>query len=219
LVVLGAVPQEAATGYGYIEKGRGLDEEFFRVRRFTEKPDAQTADVFLKGGNHLWNCGMLVFRARDMAGEMAAARPEMAAHLGEAVRLRNAGDAEGWAREFAACERLSLDYAVLEQSDHLVVMPVDAGWSDIGNWESLGLCLPADGAGNRGMGEVVALDCFDTVLIGLGGKVGALGVRDLVIVNTGDAVLVCPRERAEEVRRLAAGFAAGSTLDEERGEP
>ena len=218
LVVLGAVPQEAATGYGYIEKGRGLEEEFFQVRRFTEKPDARTAEVFLQGGNHLWNCGMLVVRAGDMAGEMAASRPEMAGHLAEAVRCRDAGDAEGWAREFAACERLSLDYAVLEQSDHLVVMPVDAGWSDIGNWESLGRCLPADDAGNRGMGDVIALDCSNTVLIGLGVKVGALGLRDLVVVSTGDAVLVCPRERAEEVRRLTDRFADRSRRDEERGE-
>ncbi len=217
LVVLGAVPHEAATGYGYIEKGRELGDEFFQVERFTEKPDAPTAKAFLQGGNHLWNCGMLVFRAADMAGEMAASRPVMAEHLGEAVRLRAAGDAEGWAREFAACECLSLDYAVLEPSDHLVVMPLDAGWSDIGNWESLGRCLPADDKGNRGMGDVVALDCSDTLLIGLGVKVGALGLHDLVVVSTGDAVLVCPRERAEEVRRLADRFAARSVADEERG--
>lgn len=198
LVTLGVRPTRAETGFGYVECGAELAPGLFEARRFVEKPAREKAEQYVASGTYLWNAGMFFFRAQAM---LAALRQ----HLPDVARV-----AETCAREPAAVSSLfpsmpsvSIDYGVMEKAARVAVVPGDFGWSDLGSWESAWELAAKDGDGNVLPAGSVALDARGNLVwdpSGRGRTYALVGVSDLVIVETEDAVLVVPRERAQEVR-------------------
>jgi mannose-1-phosphate guanylyltransferase/mannose-6-phosphate isomerase len=199
IVALGVRPRWAETGFGYLELGAPLEggpDGLTAVGRFREKPDRATAETFVASGRHLWNAGIFVFRGATLLAELARHAPELAAGVA-------AWDRGGRTPElYEALPSISIDYAVMERTDRMAALALDCGWDDLGSWQALYEVLAADGRGNRVHGDVVEIDSANNLLFAERGLIAALGVSDLVVVRTGDAVLVLPRERAQEVRRL-----------------
>lgn len=199
VLTLGVRPTRPETGYGYLELGGVLDEAtgLRRVARFTEKPDTATAERFLASGGYLWNAGIFVFRGARLLAELERLAPE----IGNGLR-RLAAEPEAAEELYAALPSLSIDHAVMEKLEDLATVPLDCGWSDLGSWDALAAALAADAAGNVTRGDVLAVDSSGSLLWAEEGQIAALGLRDLVVVRTGDTVLVAPRERSQEVRRI-----------------
>lgn len=210
VVALGVVPRWPETGFGWLELGgvapgpAGLR----RVERFREKPDAATARQFLASGRHLWNAGIFVFRGETLLGHLARLAPEIGSGLAALVR-----QPERAAEIYAALPAVSIDYAVMEKLDDIVTLPLDCGWDDLGSWQALYEVLPAGEGGNRSHGATIAVDARDNLLFADAGTIAVLGVEGLVVVRTGDTVLVLPRERAQEVRRVVDALAAAGRAD------
>ncbi len=204
IVTFGIRPTEPKTAYGYIRPGAPLGQSGVRaVDRFVEKPDAPTAARYLSEG-YLWNSGNFLFRAEVLLSELARLEPEMA----EAVQasVADATDDLGFLRldpeAFARSPQKSIDYAVMERTDRAAVVEGNFRWSDIGSWDALFDIRPRDAQGNVAHGEVVALDTQDCVVHSERQLTALVGVKDLVVVATPDAVLVVPRERAQDVKAL-----------------
>ena len=206
LVAFGIVPEYPETGYGYIQGGAPLSEDggARRIDRFVEKPDLATARLYLDAGDYYWNSGMFLFRASVYLEELEKQRPEMV----EACRAACAGAKRDLdfirleAEAFERCPSDSIDYAVMEHTDRGVVLPLEAGWSDVGSWSALWEIGDKDDEGNLLQGDVVAVDCKDSLLRSDGRLLAALGVKDLVVVDTPDVVLVAHRSQAQRVKEL-----------------
>ena len=171
--------------------------------RFVEKPDRERAAAFLAGGRHLWNAGIFVFRGDLLLELVSRHLPALSAGL-EAIAAAPGRLAE----LYRALPAISIDYGVMEKLDEIATLPLDCGWSDLGSWEALSEVLPSDGAGNSARGEVVAVDTRDNLLWSDQGTIAVLGVEGLVVVRTGDAVLVMPKGRSQEVRALVEALQA-----------
>ena len=203
LVTFGIVPTNAATGYGYIKRGEAEGNGFI-VDQFVEKPDRDTAEEYLTTGDYYWNSGMFMFKAQTYLQELDKFKPDMIRHcqlaianLQEDIRfLRLDPDA------FANCEPESIDYAVMEKTDLACVVPMDAGWSDIGSWSSLWDQGEKDEAGNTVHGDVITTNTENSFVHAESRLVATVGVKDLVIVETHDAVLVADKEQAQEVKQI-----------------
>jgi len=204
LVTFGIVPTHPETGYGYIEQGGVLEEGGFAVSRFVEKPDAVTAADYLTQGNFFWNSGMFLFRASVYLAELEKFRPDILAACRKAHEscqrdmhfIRVDRDA------FAACPDDSIDYAVMEKTEQAAMVPLDGGWSDIGSWAALWEVSDKDDAGNVLNGDVLAHQCRDIHIHADSRLVTAVGVQDLVIVETKDAVLVAHRDQVQDVKNV-----------------
>jgi mannose-1-phosphate guanylyltransferase/mannose-6-phosphate isomerase len=209
LVTFGIRPDRPHTGYGYIEAGSqgdagGPNESAQAVRRFVEKPDAATAKRYVESGRHFWNSGIFLFRASAFLRELEAFAPEIVAACRAAVE-RGASDGDFFRLEAAAFTRapgLSIDYAVMERTRSAVVVPVEMGWSDVGSWSALWELADKDASGNATEGDVVLHDVADTYLRSEGPLVAGIGISGMIVVASEDAVLVAPKERAEEVRAI-----------------
>lgn len=203
LVTFGIVPTQAATGYGYIRRGEAVGGGY-RVDEFVEKPDADTAKAYLASGDYYWNSGMFMFRASRYLEELERHNAEMVAHCRQAAA--DLTDDIGFLRlheeAFARCESDSIDYALMEKTDLACVVPMDAGWSDIGSWSSLWEQGAKDASGNTTHGDVMTTDTTDSFLHAESRLVAAVGVSDLVIVETEDAVLVADKTRAQGVKQI-----------------
>jgi len=201
VMTLGVTPRWAETGYGYLELEEGEQPAegdcVRRVRRFLEKPSPEDAARFAGSGRHLWNAGIFLFRGDRLLELLARHEPELARGL-EEIAAAPGRLAEIYPRLPAR----SIDYAVMEKLDALATLPLDCGWSDLGSWEALAEVLPADALGNAGRGDCLAVDATGNLLFSDAGTVAVLGVEGLVVVRTGDAVLVMPKHRSQEVRRL-----------------
>jgi mannose-1-phosphate guanylyltransferase len=204
MMTLGVTPRWAETGYGYLELAPGAGPEGVRrVRRFVEKPTPEDAARFVASGDYLWNAGIFVFRGATFLETLARLQPELAAGLEEIAA------APGRLRElYARLPSDSIDYAVMEKLGDISTLPLDCGWSDLGSWEALDEVLPHDDQGNAGRGDVLAVEARDNLLVSDAGTLAVLGVEGLVVVRTGDAVLVMPKERSQEVRKIIAELAA-----------
>ncbi|GAB4349092.1 MAG: mannose-1-phosphate guanylyltransferase/mannose-6-phosphate isomerase [Immundisolibacter sp.] len=206
LVTFGVVPTRAETGYGYIHVGEPLtpDAPARHVKAFVEKPDAMRAAAYLASGEHLWNGGMFLFTADAYLTELERHAPAIVAACRAACDDLQADlDFVRVAREpFLTAPGDSVDYAVMEHTDRAVVVPLDAGWSDVGSWDALLDVQPADASGNVIRGDVLTEDVSGSLIHSDSRLVAALGVRDHVIVETADAVLVADRARAQDVKRL-----------------
>ena len=208
LVTFGIVPQAPETGFGYIQAERG-GEGVRKVLRFVEKPDAATAQGYLDAGDHYWNSGMFLFRASRFLDELGRHRPDIlaaaraaSAHVdpdGEFLRL----DREA----FAASPAESIDYAVMEKTDAAMVLPVDIGWNDVGSWSALWDVSEQDGDGNAHHGDVIAVDSRNSYAYARR-LVALVGVDDLVVVETDDAVLVAAKDKVQEVKQVVARLKA-----------
>lgn len=205
LVTLGIQPNRPATGYGYIQKGEPVSDHAFRVRRFLEKPDRSTAERLLAEGGYFWNAGIFIWRADRILEEIRRFLPGLSAALRE-VRplLGTSGWNEALAKVWAQVEAISIDYGVMERAEKVAVSPMDVGWSDVGDWRAVWEVLPKDATGVAAVGEHFGVDTSNCLVWSMAGKpVVTLGVHGLVIVDTPEALLVAPLDRAQEVRDLA----------------
>jgi mannose-1-phosphate guanylyltransferase/mannose-6-phosphate isomerase len=204
LVTFGVVPNRPETGYGYIRRGDALGDGVFAVSRFVEKPDLERAEQYLADGHYLWNSGMFLFRADAVLAEFARWQPEMLARCREA--LAEGQTAQGFTclaeRPFTACRSVSFDYAVMEMTTSAAVVPADIGWNDVGSWAELWSVVQKDAQGNFLQGDVVQHDGSNNYLRSEGPLLAAVGVENLVIVATSDAVLVCRRDAAQDVKKI-----------------
>jgi len=207
VMTLGVHPVRPDTGYGYLELGALLDPDsgLRKVVRYTEKPDQATASRFVQSGNYLWNAGIFLFRAGLLLELLEAHQPDIARGL-EAIERRP----ERIAELYPQLPSISIDHGVMEHLDEVVTLPLDCGWSDLGSWEALFEVLSRDANGNVVQGEVVSVDCQDSLLLAEEGTIAVLGVEGLVVVKTRDSVLVLPKDRSQEIRKIVAAL-------EERG--
>jgi mannose-1-phosphate guanylyltransferase/mannose-6-phosphate isomerase len=203
LVTFGIIASGPETGYGYIQRGSALGATF-AIARFVEKPSPQLARSFVASGDYYWNSGMFLFRARRYLQELARFAPEMARICETAFREAKA-DLDFTRIDpasFEACPADSIDYAVMEKTADAVMIPLDAAWSDVGSWSSLHEASDADAHGNVSFGDVITEDTHGSFLYSESRLVAAVGVKDHVIVETKDAVLVAPKQRVQDVKKL-----------------
>jgi mannose-1-phosphate guanylyltransferase/mannose-6-phosphate isomerase len=212
LVTFGVTPRWAETGYGYIERGKalGAGAAGYRVARFLEKPDEETAARFHASGRHYWNSGMFLFRAEGVLAELRRLQPALVAACEEA--LAKAGKDLDFLRleaeAFGRSPSVSIDYAVMEHTDRAVVLPVDFSWTDLGSWKALWEVGVKDAAGNVIRGDVHLDGARNSYVYAERRFVAALGVEDLVIVETPDAVLVARRDEVQKVRQVVEDLRA-----------
>ncbi|HEX5756851.1 MAG TPA: mannose-1-phosphate guanylyltransferase/mannose-6-phosphate isomerase [Arenimonas sp.] len=208
LVTFGIVPTAPETGYGYIKAAAGQGVR--AVERFVEKPDLATAQGFLASGDYAWNSGMFLFRAKRYLEELGRHAPAILAQVQAALAAaRRDADFLRLDREaFTACPSDSIDYAVMEKTDRAAVLPIDVGWSDIGAWSAIWEIAEQDADGNAHHGDVIARGCRNTLAWGGRRLLTLLGVEDLIVVDTDDALLVARRERVQEVKELVAELKA-----------
>ena len=204
IVTFGVKPDRPATGYGYIQPGEGLSDGVFAVHAFVEKPDLETAKRYVAEGR-LWNSGNFAFRADVLLDEMAAFEPEMAKAAEEAVRgaRRETGLVFLDSKAFAHAPARSIDYAVMEHTKRAAVVMADFTWSDLGAWPAIRDAGEADANGNVISGETRLVDVKNSLIRTDGPLVAAIGVEGLAIIVDGDSVLICPLDRAEEVKAIA----------------
>jgi mannose-1-phosphate guanylyltransferase / mannose-6-phosphate isomerase len=201
LVTFGIVADRPETGYGYIEVGESAGP-VHRVSRFVEKPAAATAERYLASGRHLWNSGMFVFRVRVLVEEMRRHAPEVVGAVEPAVEAAGTGPVRTLGGSFLQSPAISVDYAVMERTDRAVVIPLDAGWSDVGSWASLWEIADRDTQGNAVLGDVVLEGVTGSYVRAGDRLVAVVGLEGVVVVDTGDAVLVAARDRAQDVKQL-----------------
>ncbi len=207
LVTLGVTPTCPETGYGYIERGDRLHgvggHDVYRVQRFTEKPDHSRACSFVDSGCYFWNSGIFVWRVATILDQFRRLQPALYVQLmALEPALGTPRQAEAMRRAWPSMQSVSIDVGIMERADDVVVIPADVGWSDVGCWSSVASQLPADADGNVAEGEHVAMDCRDTYIHSSGRLVAALGLQGMVVIETEDAVLVCPKDRAQEVKKI-----------------
>lgn len=204
LVTIGIRPRYPETGYGYIELGEPLEELGYqgvhRVAQFVEKPSLKKAAEYVESGDYSWNSGTFIWRAGAFLEAVRRHMPEL--HEGLVEIERN-----GFARETVTCvygsfPDISVDYGIMERAENRAVVLAEYGWSDVGSWSALGELLEADSRGNVARGQVVTLDCSDSILYSDQGLLAAIGLHEVIVVSTRDAVLVCPKEKAQEVREM-----------------
>jgi mannose-1-phosphate guanylyltransferase/mannose-6-phosphate isomerase len=209
LVLFGIQPTEAHTGYGYIHRGEPLGASgAYGVRRFVEKPDAQAAASYVENGDYDWNSGIFVLHAATFLEELARFEPQLEASVRDSV-TRARTDLEFLrldAESFTASPSISIDYAVMERTEKAAVIPLPASWSDIGSWASLWDISSKDRNQNAVRGDAILTDTAGTLIHSERSLVATLGVKDLVIVDTPDALLVADRHRSQEVGAIAAGL-------------
>jgi len=204
-VTLGISPDHPATGYGYIERGMPFsgEEGVFVVRRFTEKPDLRTARRFLRSRRFYWNSGVFLVRAATYRNRVARFLPAIHRELEGAFRDAGRRDFRNrMRRAYARMPSISVDYGILEKEDGILVIPSEFGWSDIGTWRSLHEFLGGEGE-NVTTGKVILTDCRGSLVRSDRGVVAVIGMEDVMVIRDGDAVLVCPRHRSEEVKEIA----------------
>ena len=205
LATFGIVPAGPETGYGYIQSGKpAAAEQCYAVNRFVEKPDRATAQGFVDAGNYFWNSGMFLFRADSYLKELQEYAPAIASASAEAMAkgYRDLDFCRLDEAAFTACPSDSIDYAVMEHTRHAVVVPADIGWSDVGSWSALWDVQPHDGQGNATRGDVYLDDVSGSLVRAEGRIVALVGVKDLVVVETADAVLVAHKDQVQRVKQI-----------------
>jgi len=219
VVILGIRPDRPETGYGYIRAEGGSDDAAAAVERFVEKPDLATAEAYLADGSYYWNAGMFVLRASAWLGALQRFRPDIlqACEAAWAPRSTDQRFVRPGKAEFAAVPAESVDYAVMERCPgsgiDIRMVPLDAGWSDLGAWEAVWQVADKDAAGNASVGDVIVNDSRNTLVHATSRLVGAVGLDNVVVVETADAVLVADRERSQEVKAIVSQLGR-----EQRGE-
>jgi mannose-1-phosphate guanylyltransferase len=200
LVTFGIAPASPETGYGYIEAGEELEGGARRVLRFTEKPNRQTAETFVHSGRHFWNSGIFVWKASVL-------RTEMNEHAAEIVKacetIASAAGLDAAMRQgYPSLPSISIDYALLEKSDRVYVVPARFPWSDIGSWDALASLLPQDAGGNAVAGDALLLESRNSFVRGSERLIAVLGMDGVIVVDTPDALLICPKDRAQDVKKI-----------------
>ncbi|WP_444912067.1 mannose-1-phosphate guanylyltransferase/mannose-6-phosphate isomerase [Microbulbifer sp. PAAF003] len=218
LVTFGIVPTRAETGYGYIRRGDKLAETAWKVAEFVEKPDTETAESYLASGDYSWNSGMFLFRASRYLEELERYRADILAACRSAYQsaARDLDFTRVDREAFAACADESVDYAVMEPTESAAVVPMDAGWSDVGSWQGLWELAKRDANDNLLQGDVLLEDSQRCLVRGESRLVSLLGVSDLVVVDTDDALLIADRQRVQEVKKLVSNLKSTGRSEAQR---
>jgi mannose-1-phosphate guanylyltransferase len=207
IVTLGIKPRFASTGFGYIQQAESIGEfggfTAYRAAQFTEKPDQETADRFIESGQYSWNSGMFIWQVDRVLAEFQRQRPQIY------ERLTSIGDALGTpqaqqvlAETWPKIQKISIDYAIMEGADDVAVVPVEIGWSDVGSWATLLDIIPADDEGNVVVGEHLGVQTSDTLVRGEDRLIVTIGLKDMIVVDTEDALLVCSVDQAQDVKTV-----------------
>ena len=207
LVTLGIRPQSPETGFGYIHQGKGLGAahglEVFRIERFIEKPGREAAERMITEGDYAWNSGMFVWRVARVMEEFERQMPGLHAQL---MQVQDALAGENYAavlgRIWADVARQTIDYGIMENAAEAAVIPVEIGWTDVGSWRAVRELLPADSNGNTLIGSSVAIDTRNTFVFGGKRLITMIGIQNLVLIDTEDALLVCAADREQEVKDI-----------------
>lgn len=207
IVTFGIHPTGPETGYGYIQQGDPLSDGVYRVARFREKPELEVANQYLNEGGYSWNSGMFFFAPSVLLEEFSHAGADIREGAHEAFRLarRDGVEIHLDAETFARVRNEAVDRAVMEKTSRAAVAPCDIGWADIGSWAELWRLSEKDAAGNALSGPVILLDGANNLIRSEGLQVSAIGVSDLVIVANGNSVLIMPRARAQDVKKVIPG--------------
>lgn len=204
LVTFGVTPDAPETGFGYIKRGKAAGDDIYAVEAFVEKPDAETAAKYVESGEYSWNSGMFLFKASTFIAELERFSPEIPAAVQKAVDGA-AQDMDFMRLEkeaFSACPSDSIDYAVMEHTSEGLVVPVSVGWNDVGSWEALWRIGDKTDEDNVTVGDVVVEDVERSYLSSQSRLLTAVGLRDIIAVETKDAVMICPRDRVQDVKKL-----------------
>ncbi len=212
LVTFGVVPTAAETGYGYIKRSSESIDCAFKVAEFVEKPDAEVAQSYVDSGEYYWNSGMFAFKAGRYLEELGKFSPEILAICQQAyVQAAIDEDFIRLSKDFfSQCPSDSIDYAVMEKTDKAVVIPLEADWNDVGSWSALWDVTGKDALGNAIKGDVLALETTNSYIHSENKLVATVGVDNLVIVETDDAVMVAPKDRVQEVKKIVAALKASN---------
>lgn len=195
LVTFGITPTKAETAYGYIKKGNSIHHhDAFHVEKFVEKPDAQTAQKYVASGHYLWNAGMFSFSAKTLSQELKEHAPEIHHILQGSYREA--------LEQFPTLPNISIDYAVMEKSSKIAVFPMNLEWSDIGCWDSLYDVLPKDEHANVKIGNIVDIDTHNSLIVGDKRLISTIGLNDMVVVETKDALCIAKRGTSQQVKDL-----------------
>ena len=214
LVTFGVKPSSPETGYGYIRLGQELGGGICKVERFVEKPDLATAATYIAEGRYVWNGGIFLFRAGSFLAALAEHAPAVLAAAEAAMVGAHTKDAELHpdAAAFGGSPNISIDYAVMEKAERIAVVPIDVGWSDIGCWDALYEVGEKDAAGNVAAGETLLMDAEGCLVRSVGPRIVTLGVKDLIVIATGDAVLVIPRGESQKVKEAVDALRTEGSL-------
>ncbi len=202
LVTVGLKPTFPSIGLGYIHATGRLSGGTLRVRRFVEKPDLASARRYMRSGAYYWNLAWFSWRVEVFIAELARHAPRHLTGLRKVVAARAAGDEAGAARLYSRLPVEVIDRSVMEKTDRLLLVPADFDWADIGNWSELGDRVRADDHGNSVEGESILVDTRGSLILGDRRLVAAIGLEDMIIIDTEDAILVCPRSRAQDVKKV-----------------
>lgn len=203
LVTIGVKPTFASTGYGYIQYKKGNSQDWYEVVDFVEKPDIRTAKAYVKSGNFLWNSGMFVWKASTILGYFKRLLPDVYRKLMEIGDVMNTAQEEKVLHEvYPTIPKISIDYGIMERADKVVVLIGEFGWNDVGSWDALQSLYEPDENGNIIYGEQVHIDTHNCISYAQSRLIAALGVDDLIIVESDDAVLVCHKDKAQEVKNI-----------------
>jgi mannose-1-phosphate guanylyltransferase len=207
IITFGIEPDKPATGYGYIipDDDGGNQDHLKKVKRFTEKPNRDRATSFIEQQSALWNSGMFFWSTRTILREIESSLPDLYDGLREIARDWDSVDSlnEALNRTYPSLPKTSVDYGIIENSDNIWTLPVEFNWNDLGTWDTVEVLLDPDDCDNHVEGEASLLDVSDSVIVNQDGPfVGAIGMHSTIIVSTEDALLVCPKNRAEDVKKL-----------------
>ncbi len=203
IVTLGIKPARPETGYGYIKAGSRLRGGVSRVQKFVEKPAMRTARSFIKEGSYYWNSGMFLFKASVIIEELKKYMPGMhKAFSGIGAALNTKKEDAALANMYGSLDSVSIDYGIMEKSKKVVMVAAGFPWSDIGSWSALDEVLDRDTEGNISLGNVVGIDCSDSIFFGGGRLIAAIGLKDMVVVDTSDATLIAPKDQVQKVKDL-----------------
>jgi len=205
LVTIGIPATRAATEYGYVEKGEAVSEGAWRAKRFAEKPDAETAQKFVASGDYFWNSGMFFWTIDSFRSALKEAQPEAFRTMEAISESLRSGDEQAAARAFSKLPSISIDYALMEKAKDVCVVAAEFAWDDLGSWDALSRSLPRDDSENVSQGTARIIESRDCVVYNESKqtRVSVLGMDEVVIVVTDGEVMVCPKSRAQEVRKLA----------------
>lgn len=196
VVTFGVKPSQPKTGYGYIQAGSRFESIALTVDSFTEKPDKETAEKYIQSGNYLWNSGIFMFAISTYLDELKQYQPEL-------YHLAN-GDIGSLLQNFEQLPNLSIDYAIAEKTKNIVTIPLNVQWADTGSWDEIYDVMSKDQSDNAIMGDCIALDCHNTLMIGNNRLVAGIGLEDLIVVETTDVILVAKKGDSQKVKQLVA---------------
>lgn len=204
IVTFGAPPTSGHTGYGYIERGNPLTNEIYKVVKFHEKPDQTTAEKYVNSLNYYWNSGIFCFTAATWLRELEKHYPDLLLNVGRAIENSHKDNDRILLDQmsYEKCENISIDHAIMEKTDKAIVIPFDAGWSDIGNWNSLWEKSSKDKSGNVIQGNVNIHSGTENIIISKNKPIQILGADNLIIVETDEGILVANKDMAEDIKNL-----------------